>query len=120
VGPRRRRGRDQVELGFDPEPVAARREEDADRAGPTVSVCGRRGCGAGWWAGAGPLGEGGPSCGLLQMFSFFFLFHLQIQIFSKPIKLQTTIEFKPGFESNNQKPCTSMYATVNSYISLIN
>jgi predicted Fe-S protein YdhL (DUF1289 family) len=29
-------------------------------------------------------------------------------------------EFKPRFEFNHSKQCTSMYATVNSYISLIN
>jgi hypothetical protein len=29
-------------------------------------------------------------------------------------------EFKPRFELNHSKQCTSMYATVNSYISLIN
>jgi hypothetical protein len=29
-------------------------------------------------------------------------------------------EFKPRFESKHQKQCTSMNATVNSYISLIN
>jgi hypothetical protein len=29
-------------------------------------------------------------------------------------------EFKPRFEFKHSKQCTSMYATVNSYISLIN
>jgi hypothetical protein len=57
--------------------------------------------------------------GLVFSFFFPFLFLFQIQIFSKPNKLQTILEFKPRFESNNQKQCTSMYATVNSYISLI-
>jgi hypothetical protein len=28
-------------------------------------------------------------------------------------------EFKPRFEFNHSKQCTSMYATVNSYISLL-
>jgi predicted lipid-binding transport protein (Tim44 family) len=74
-----------------------------DRKGSWVGLLGRS-----------RLGWGG------LVFFFFFSFFFQIQTFSKPNKIQTTIEFKPGFESNNQKPCTSMYATVNSYISLIN
>jgi hypothetical protein len=38
----------------------------------------------------------------------------------KFLKLTQTSEFKPRFELNNSKRCTSMYATVNPYISLIN
>jgi hypothetical protein len=72
-----------------------------------------RGAGLGCWAAAGWVGA-------VWFSLFFLLFHLQNQIFSKPNNLQTILEFKPRFESNNQKQCTSMYATVNSYISLIN
>jgi hypothetical protein len=35
-------------------------------------------------------------------------------------KTTQTNEFKPRFEFKHSKQCTSMYATVNSYISLIN
>jgi hypothetical protein len=75
-----------------------------------------------WWAGAGPIGEAGRAAAVVWVsFFFFFLFLFQIQILvSKPNKLQTNSEFKPRFESSNQKQCTSMHATVNSYISLIN
>jgi hypothetical protein len=86
-----------VGLGLDPEPETG---------------------GGGGWA-AGPLGEW---VGLRRfVFFFFFLFLLHFQILSpNQFKQQTNFEFKPRFESNNQKQCTSMHATVNSYISLIN
>jgi hypothetical protein len=38
----------------------------------------------------------------------------------KFLKFTQTNEFKPRFELNHSKRCTSMYATVNSYISSIN
>jgi hypothetical protein len=71
------------------------------------------------------LGRAGPLrirwAGLLRFAGeVVFLFFFKSKSFPNQIKLQTTIEFKPGFESNNQKQCTSMHATVNSYISLIN
>jgi hypothetical protein len=68
---------------------------------------------------AGPKGLGGPAAAAGLVFFFPFSFS-NPNLFPNKFKLQTTIEFKPGFESINQKPCTSMYATVNSYISLIN
>jgi hypothetical protein len=75
----------------------------------------------GCWAALGRLGLGGLGCyGLRVWFSFFFSFSFfKSKSSQTKNKLQTTIEFKPGFESNNQKQCTSMHATVNSYISLI-
>jgi hypothetical protein len=47
--------------------------------------------------GCSRLGWGG------LVFFFFPFSFFQIQIFSKPNKLQTILEFKPRFESNNQK-----------------
>jgi hypothetical protein len=72
----------------------------------------------------GPQGELGRAAGPQPaglVFSFFFsFFFFKSKFFSNPNKLQTNSEFKPRFESSNQKQCTSMHATVNSYISLIN
>jgi hypothetical protein len=67
---------------------------------------------SGWAAGLRKgVGRGG-------LFSFlFFLFPISIP---NLFKQQTHSEFKPRFESNNQKQCISMHATVNFYISLIN
>jgi hypothetical protein len=36
------------------------------------------------------------------------------------LKFSQASEFKQGFEFKHSKRCTNMYATVNSYISLIN
>jgi hypothetical protein len=36
------------------------------------------------------------------------------------LKFSPASEFKQGFEFKHSKRCTNMYATVNSYISLIN
>jgi hypothetical protein len=90
--------------------MAPTRTEETGRAGPGSSA------GLGCAAGKGEDGLGLSGCGLVF---FLFLFHLQI-LFPNLFKHQTNFEFKSRFESNNQKPCTSMYATVNSYISLIN
>jgi hypothetical protein len=98
-------------------PIRLRPEVGDDGRGPPVGESGRA---AAVWAGLGQnCGWAGLRRGLAFLF-FFLSFFFQIQIFSKPNKLQTNSEFKPRFESNNQKQCTSMYATVNSYISLIN
>jgi hypothetical protein len=56
------------------------------------------------------LGHKGGGEGLL--FSFFLMLF--------PFKTNKQFEFKSRFESNTQKQCTGMNATVNSYISLSN
>jgi hypothetical protein len=60
------------------------------------------------WAGTAAGPKGRKRKGLLS--SFFLI----------PFKTSKQFEFKPRFEFNHSKQCTSMYAKVNSYISLIN
>jgi hypothetical protein len=63
----------------------------------------------------GPLADfarwAAATTGLGLVFSFLFFLAFQNQL-----NKQSSFEFKPRFESNTQKQCTSMNATVNSYI----
>ncbi len=76
-----------------------------------------------WLLGRAGLLSARLGCGLGQKrparkrfaFSFFSDFYFQTYLNSKQI-LNSNQDLNP----NTQKQCTSMYATVNSYISLIN
>jgi hypothetical protein len=86
--------------------AAARGEREAGRAGPEARLGFCACCG-----GAGLRNWNGPKrkkVGGVKRKGFPFFKNIQ------------TNEFKKSLNSNTQKQCTSMYATVNSYISLFN
>jgi hypothetical protein len=92
---------------------------DADGRAPLSASAAGGSAGLGCWAARG-VGWAVEGCSRLGFGGWFSFFLISNSYFQTKFKQQTNLEFKPRFESNNQKQCTSMYATVNSYISLIN